>query len=227
MLDIQHRTKKDYAVSLIRDLILHGELDAGAHLNQRELAARLQISLTPVREALRQLEAEGLVAATAHRGVRVRTTDHTTLLNVYIARRLLEPYLAAKGVSRLTPADCRRAAELLNKLERAHSRADARLVRRANYDFHFLLYDKVDVTSVLDIVRKLWAQYPWDVLTEVPDRMDSSKREHQEILAAMEARDPVRAVAACEKHLLESYLDIAKYLGGPGDDPFPVPGIRS
>ena len=224
---IEYRTKKDYALALIRDLIVEGELDAGSHVRQSELAARLNISLTPVREALRQLEAEGLVAATAHRGVRVRSTNQATLRNIYIARRLLEPYVAARAVANLTPAHSRAAAEMLRKLERAHSRSDAVAVRRANYDFHFLLYDLADSQTLVDMVRKLWGQYPWDVLTEVPGRMSASKREHERILEAIQTRNATAAGFACADHLLHSYMDIARYLDGDAlDDPFPVEGVE-
>jgi len=226
MAEIQHRTKKDYALVLIRELILRGELDPGSHVHQTELATRLKISLTPVREALRQLESEGLVASIAHRGVRVRTTDQETLRNIYIGRRLIEPYVAARGVARLVAPDYRAAADLLKRLDRAHARRDASTVRKANYDFHFLLYERADVPVLLDMVRKLWGQFPWDVLTEVPDRMRSSKIEHREILAAMEKGDAAMAEEACARHLLQSYLDISSYLDGEqaGVDPFVFPG---
>jgi len=226
MTEIQHRTKKDYALALIRDLIMRGELDPGAHIRQTDLAVRLKVSLTPVREALRQLEAEGLVAATAHRGVRMATTDPSTLRNVYLARRLVEPYLAARGTAALADGDVRAAGELLRRLEAAHGRRDAGGVRSANHDFHFLLYERADAALLLQMARRLWLQFPWDVLDVVPRRMDASRREHAEILDAMLERSPGRVERACALHIAQSYADVAEYLepGMPITDPFPVAG---
>jgi DNA-binding GntR family transcriptional regulator len=223
---LRHRTKKDYALALIRDLIVAGDLDPGKRLNQTELADRLQISLTPVREALRQLEAEGLVDASAHRGVRVSTADHSSLENVYVVRRLLEPYAAARAIANLRPSDCRTAADLLRKLERASAKRDERATRKANYDFHFLLYERGELPLLVQQIRGLWARFPWDVLSAVPSRMASAREEHDAILAGMEARDPAVTAAAVDHHLARSYHDIAKHLwqDEPTTDPFLLPG---
>jgi DNA-binding GntR family transcriptional regulator len=223
---MEHRTKKDYALALIRNLIVAGKLDPGKRLNQRELAQRLQISITPVREALRQLEAEGLVDASAHRGVRVSTADHSSLANVYVVRRLLEPYAASRGTSNIKTLDSRRAGELLHKLERASARGDERGTRKANYDFHFLLYERAELPLLEQQIRGLWARFPSDVLSAVPSRMTASRDEHEAILAGMEARDPARTAAAVDRHLVRSYADIASHLWPDEQvaDPFLVAG---
>ena len=229
MAEIQHRTKKDYALALIRELIMRGELDPGAHIRQTELAERLSISLTPVREALRQLEAEGLVAATAHHGVRVRSIDHTTLRNVYIARRLVEPYLAARGVLNLQAADITEAVSLLRELDGARARDDSVGVGRANYEFHFILYQRADAAALLETAKRLWVQYPWDVLSVVPRRIEASKVEHRAILAAMREGIPASAAVACARHLVTSYIDIETYLDPDNaiEDPFPIEGFET
>lgn len=209
---MEHRTKKDYAVALIRDLIVAGELDPGERVNQSNLADRLKISLTPVREALRQLEAEGLVASSAHHGVRVSSADHSSVTNVYVVRRRLEPYAAARGTVGLKPSECRVAADLLRRLNKASDRGDARAIRKANYDFHFLLYVRAHQPFLEQLIRMLWARFPWDVLSVVPGRMNSSRVEHEEILAAMEAADPQQVANAVDRHIAKSYSDIVGYL---------------
>jgi DNA-binding GntR family transcriptional regulator len=225
-LTLRHRTKKDYALALIRDLIVAGELDPGKRLNQTELADRLQISLTPIREALRQLEAEGLVDASAHRGVRVSTADHSSLENVYVVRRLLEPYAAARATANLRPSDCRAAADLLRRLERTGGKRDERGTRKANYDFHFLLYERCDLPLLVQQIRGLWARFPWDVLSAVPNRMAASREEHHAILEGMEARDEAQTAVAVEEHLARSYRDIARHLWNdePTTDPYLISG---
>ena len=222
------QTKKDYALEAIRALIINGELDPGERLRQGDLATKLNMSLTPVREALRQLEAEGLVAGTAHRGVRVRSIELAALRNVYLSRRLVEPYLAGRGVLNVTDAEVERARGLLRDLSQARAK-NPLAVRRANYDFHFCLYEKADAPLLLDMVNKLWMMFPWDVLSVVPKRMKASAIEHRHILEAMIKRDPHTTSAACARHLAQSYVDIAQYLSPEQVvvDPFPFDAAGS
>jgi DNA-binding GntR family transcriptional regulator len=210
---MQYQTKKDFALGLIRDLIITGELENGSKLDQGELARRLQISLTPIREALRQLEAEGLVEGSAHKGVRVSSIDLESLENVYVLRRLIEPFAAAKGTPNVRADDISAAEMSLRKLERANSKSDVGGVRAANYDFHFTLYARALLPLTEYFLKLLWARFPWDVLSVVPGRIEESRREHQEIVAAMKERDAKGAALAVAKHLDHSYKAIASHLG--------------
>jgi len=209
---LQYQTKKDFALGLIRDLIISGELENGAKLDQAELARKFQISLTPVREALRQLEAEGLVLGSAHKGVRVSSIDVESLENVHVLRRLVEPFAAARATLSLGPDDAAMAAECLKRLERADSRADVLGVRAANYDFHYVLYSRTGLPLIEYVLKLLWARFPWDVLSVVPGRIKESRAEHKEILSAMESRDPAAAANAVDVHLVNSYNAIAAHL---------------
>jgi len=217
---MEYRTKKDYALALIREKIVAGELEPGTRLRLTDLARHLDISLTPVREALRQLEAEGLVAGTAHRGVRVSTADPAQLRDVYVARRLLEPYAAGCSAERLTDTDVTRARTLLEKLERSHARTDAHGIRRANYDFHFLLYARSGLPVIEQMIKTLWNRFPWDVLSVVPNRMEASKAEHERILDMMGKRDARGLRDSVEWHLCKSYEDIEAHLKAGDGDPF-------
>src|SRR5690554_4237286 len=81
-------TKLDQIVDSLRRMILSGEVERGARLRQDALAEQFSSSITPVREALRVLESEGLVVAEPHRGVRVAAVDPTRVETIYILRRL-------------------------------------------------------------------------------------------------------------------------------------------
>jgi DNA-binding GntR family transcriptional regulator len=102
-------TSAERVAGTLRAAILHGELPAGARLGEVELAERLGVSRTPVREALSRLAAEGLVDVTANRGARVATWTVAELEGVFDLRTVLEPELTAHAVPAATPAD---AAEL-------------------------------------------------------------------------------------------------------------------
>ena len=98
-------TATDRVVGTLRELILHGELAPGARLGEVELAERLGVSRTPVREALSRLAAYGLVDTAPNRGARVATWTRTELEGVFDLRTALEPQLTALAVPRATPAD--------------------------------------------------------------------------------------------------------------------------
>jgi DNA-binding GntR family transcriptional regulator len=105
-------TSAERVAGTLRAAILHGELPAGARLGEVELAERLGVSRTPVREALSRLAAEGLVDVTANRGARVATWTVAELEGVFDLRTVLEPELTAHAVPAATPAD----AEELDRL---------------------------------------------------------------------------------------------------------------
>ncbi|MPQ96601.1 FCD domain-containing protein [Modestobacter sp. I12A-02628] len=98
-------TSAERAVGTLREVILSGELPAGARLGEAELAERLGVSRTPVREALSRLAAEGLVDIVANRGARVATWTVEELEGVFELRLLLEPQLTSLAVPRATPED--------------------------------------------------------------------------------------------------------------------------
>ena len=99
-----YKSKKDLVVDVIREAILSGELEPGARLLQEDLAERLQVSSTPVREALRQLESEGILQSSPNRGVRVTEVDFGAVREIYQIRAELEALATRCAAPRLTPA---------------------------------------------------------------------------------------------------------------------------
>lgn len=112
-------TKRDRIVAEIRRLIAEGELPRGQRLQQEELAVRFQTSITPVREALRQLEAEGLLMAQPNRGVRVADADFERVKFTYIQRRLIEPYAMRRAARHVSPRDLDQAGALVEAMQAA------------------------------------------------------------------------------------------------------------
>src|SRR5262245_2032870 len=114
------KTKKDTIVEELREAILSGELEPGERLRQDKLAARYRVSSTPVREALRELEAEGVLDHLPRRGVRVVDVNQTTLRDmreIYLIRGALEALATRMGVSYLNTAHVQRMKALLHDME--------------------------------------------------------------------------------------------------------------
>ena len=216
-----HLTKRDLIVDRLRRMILAGELARGARLPQDELAARFGSSITPVREALRALEAEGLVVSEPHRGTRVAAVDLEQVKGTYVVRRLVEAYAVRRATTRLSLRDLRRAAELLEECERASAEQDAARARQANRDFHFVLYDRCGIPSLARQVAALWAAFPWDLVLSTPGRAAESTAEHRAILAAVRAGDPDAAAEAVEAHIAHGFAALTARMAPDGvPDPF-------
>ena len=208
--------KRDRIVDELRRRILAGTLPRGARLPQDELARDFGASSTPVREALRLLEAEGLVVAEPHRGVRVAGVDLAQVTATYVVRRLIESYAMRRATLRLSRRDLARARDLL---ERAP--VDPAAARDRNRAFHFLLYDRCGMPELVERIAAMWQAFPWDLMLDSDDRAAASHREHLDLLAALETGDPDAAAAATERHLSNGFAAIRRQLtGGEGPDPF-------
>lgn len=204
-------------------MIADGELARGRRMQQDMLAERFNTSITPVREALRLLEAEGLLVSEPHRGVRVAEANYDRVKTVYQLRRLVEPYAMRRAARRLSARDLDSAAEMLDAMEDAAARGHRQLLSDTNRHFHFQFYSRAGNAGLTDEIELLWQQFPWDVLQVVTHRAAEVAREHQEILAAARAGDGEALARATESHLSRSFLGLARHLTGQDvADPFDI-----
>lgn len=187
----------------LRAAIMSGALAAGAPIRQEELAAQYQVSRMPVREALRQLEAEGLVLIYPNRGAFVATLDPRDIREIYEIRMLLECDALRRAVPALTPAVIERATELLKQLDSAQETSNWGALDEA---FHATIYAPVDRPRLLDLITTLRRQVTqfYYVVTPLERYRARSQDEHRQILAACAAGDVAGAVAALEAHLHNS-----------------------
>ena len=154
------RTKKDLIADELKQLIGTGELARGARIQQDEIAARFATSITPVREALRQLEAEGLLVSEPHRGVRVAETSLDEVKGVYVARRLLEPYAAQRATLRVSRRDLDRADALTEEMATASAAGDHAAVSAANAEFHRLFNERCGIPALTRTITASGSRSP-------------------------------------------------------------------
>jgi len=208
-------TKRDQIVDELRRQILSGELARGERMPQDDLARQFSASITPVREALRQLEAEGLIVSEPHRGVRVAAVDVDQVTATYVVRRLTETFAMRRATLRLSRRDLAQARRLLD------TDADGLSTRDRNREFHFLFYDRCGMPALTERIAGMWQAFPWDLMLDSADRAAQSHAEHLAILTAVEDGDPDRVAAATEMHLRNGFSAIRSRLAGsPGPDPF-------
>ncbi len=192
-------SKTDMVAALIRELIFKGELHAGEQLRQRDLAQRFQVSQTPVREAMRRLESEGLVLGDTHRGFTVVEADEGRTEENFQIRAALES-LGASLAARKIDASGIQQLEILNAQMKALPDDDQRYAE-LNREFHFMLYQHAHSPLLMSLMRLLWASLhggPRVVRTHA-----QSVQQHEEILAALRAADASAASALTYQHIME------------------------
>jgi DNA-binding GntR family transcriptional regulator len=191
-------SKTDLVAALIRELIITGELAAGQQLRQRDLAQRFRVSQTPVREAMRRLESEGLVRGDTHRGFTVVEPDDGPVEENFQIRAALESLGAALAARKIDAEGIGRLRELNDRM-RALADGDARYPD-LNREFHFTVYEYAGSPLLLTLMRLLWASLQGG--PRVSRTHAESARQHDAILAALKAGDADAASAQTYQHIM-------------------------
>ena len=191
-------SKTDLVAALIRELIITGELDPGEQLRQRDLAQRFGVSQTPVREAMRRLESEGLLVCDTHRGFTVVASDEGRVEENLQIRAALES-LGASLAARKIDADGLARLRDLNEQMRALADDDPSYAE-LNREFHFTVYEYARSPLLLTLMRLLWASLHGG--PGVSRSRAESVRQHDEILTALSEGDAARASAQTYQHIM-------------------------
>jgi DNA-binding GntR family transcriptional regulator len=194
-LDLGHDT---YA--RLKEAIRDGTFKVGERLTELEVAERLKVSRTPVREAMHRLEADGLLSYEPRRGVTVTRPDHQMIVELYVMREALEGTAAALAAQHASSIEVAALAELIGR--EAEHLGDGAELSRINQQVHRLLYFAAHNRYLLRSLSALA-----DTMTLLPtmlgdaERAKESHTEHLRLLAAIQARDPAAAEAAARAHL--------------------------
>lgn len=199
--EFQYKSKTEVVRQFILAKIHSGDIQPGQRLRQDQIAEQLGVSSTPVREALRRLEADGLVTYVPNKGVRVRDADRPEVHEAYPIRVLLEGYAARLACTRLTDADLELLHSLLRKMVSAHEKGDLRACSALNDRWHVIIYRVAGSRLLEKTIRNLWTTCPWDTITSIPERARVSIDEHEQILSTFIARDPDAAEKAMSNHI--------------------------
>lgn len=201
---LARHTLTDAALVVLRDRILAGEWAAGAPLRQEALAAELGVSRIPLREALRRLEAEGLVTISAHRGAVVAPLPVAELSELFELRALIEADLARRAVPRLTAHDDAAMKQYAAAFERAVAEGDITAWGEANRRFHFALYAPASRPQTLETLVRLHARSDRFLRLQLTLTRGTQRaiREHRAIAAAARARDTVQTVKLIREHII-------------------------
>jgi DNA-binding GntR family transcriptional regulator len=204
-----------YVAEALRDAINSGRLEDGAVLNQVEIAELFNVSRVPVREAMRLLEAEGLIEAAAHRSPIVRTLSPERVAEIYELRALIEGHLVAAATPNVDKPTLARLSELNREMGREE---DHRRWLELNADFHRTLYAparKVESLEVLDQLRTRAERYVqmWSGGRGVR-RGAAAVREHARIVRLVRDGDAEGARAEVMAHIDHTRAAVMRLKGG-------------
>ncbi|MFW6033569.1 MAG: GntR family transcriptional regulator [bacterium] len=195
------RTAHEYVRDSLRVSILRGSLRGGTRLVQADLAQELGVSTTPVREALRDLAAEGLITLDAHRGAIVKRLDYDELVEIHDLARILEPEamkLAAKADDK---SFLDQASNLAAQME---AESDVGRWVDLNRQFHEVLVSEVGNKRMLEILRSLrnaTAPYVGMALQQHDYRRGAANKHHWELIEALRAGEGKRAAKLAVEHV--------------------------
>jgi len=207
---MEFRTKQDQVAEILRERIIAGAYRRGEKLKQADIAAELGVSITPVREALHILEAEGYVTGISHKGLIVPELVAEQALETYELRLVLERELTAHAVARITREKLAELRLIQRDVVEAHRAGDRHAVRTANYRFHFRLYALADRPQTLQFVRVLWAKYPFTVQDMPASRTDRMRGEHERFLERVAAGDVEGATEAMVAHIRSGWRELTE-----------------
>jgi len=204
-----HRQLRSKVADRLRAEVLQGQLKPGEWLRQERLAAEQGVSQTPVREALRQLAAEGLVEHVPYRGIRVVEFSIEDVEDLYSARAVLEGKAARFAAVNITDDELRSMRELFDRMCRCKTPDDLVEYRDLNRRFHAAIFNASRRAFLVRTLAQIWSAFPtmlWSnvprVATEsVPERDEPDIEEHTAILVALERHDPDAAERAVRRHI--------------------------
>jgi len=200
---VRHRTMAEAALERLREAIIMGELTPGTPLRLEDLARQLGMSISPIREAVRQLEALGLAEHVPHHGAKVMRLDVEELRELFSIRLALEGMAVRRAADLFEEADAANARAHLSAYDEARHRGDIRAAVRAHGAFHFALYEAARSQWLLRLIRPAWdsCERYRPVLLAEGTLQDRHEELDVELLAACVAHEPDRAAQALHDHL--------------------------
>lgn len=203
---------RDVVFQTLRQAILKGELEPGERLMEIQLAERLGVSRTPVREAIRKLELEGLVVMVPRKGAEVASITEKNVRDVLEVRKALEELAVTLACQRMDESQFRQFDEQNQIFEKALEAGDLTEIARLDVDFHEVIYMATGNERLQQMLNNLREQMYRYRMEYIKDERQRSKliKEHCEIAEAIKARDIERAKSAIRLHIDNQETTVSK-----------------
>jgi DNA-binding GntR family transcriptional regulator len=208
---LQTVTKAEAVYIETRSRILKGTLAPGSAVNQEALAAELGVSITPLREALRRLEMEGLIRVEAHRTMSITPLTSRELDEMYAIRTQLDPFAAGLAAVNVSEAQL----EVIDRLARQRAATDPVLQLERNRGFHRAVYSSCGNNALINLLEQLWDRtdrYRLILIREELLHRSTSQQDHIDLAQALAARKADLAAGLMRAHIERSHARIASVM---------------
>ena len=198
-----YKPLRELVFESLREAILSQQLEPGERMMEIQLAEEMGVSRTPVREAIRKLELEGLVVMIPRKGAYVAGLSLKDVAEVFEIRRVLEGLAAELAVDRITDDELENLERYLVKIAEDIERSDLNKVVETDTDFHTLLYQASRNQRLAQIINNLREQIQRFRATSLshPGRMKEALEEHRKIVEAISSRDSETARRLAQEHI--------------------------
>jgi DNA-binding GntR family transcriptional regulator len=196
----------------VRKRIFNGDYAAGQYVRLDQLAAELGVSVTPVREALFGLRAEGLLDQQPHRGFVVLPVTRRDITDVSDVQAHIGGELAARAAANITDDQLRELDEIQHQLEAAYTADDEERAVRLNHEFHRAINVAADSPKLAQLMYQITRYAPESVFPTVSGWPAESTRHHRAVLAALAKRDEDLARTAMAEHLAAGAVPMIEHL---------------
>ena len=215
MTKIHYKTRTEHVLELIKEDILSGTLKSGEPLRQSNLADKYQVSRIPIREALLQLEAQGLVRVEAHKGAIVTEISLEEIDELFQLRAILEPHILTFAIPKMTKDCFTQCDVILTKLENAlDNKKNIDQWSEFNYEYHQCLYKQAELPHTLDLIDTLNTRSDRYIRLQLlyTDGINKAEQEHRELLHLCEKGKSKEAQHLLSNHILAASVAIKKFL---------------
>ena len=196
----------------VRSRVFDGTYAAGEYVRLDQLAAELGISVTPVREALFELRAEGLLAQQPHRGFVVLPVTGRDITDVSDVQAHIGGELAARAATNITDEQVRELEAIQTQLEDAYASDDHERAVRLNHDFHRAINVAADSPKLAQLMSQITRYAPESVFPIVAGWPKRSMKDHRRVVAALAKRDAEQARVAMSEHLAAGAAPLIDHL---------------
>lgn len=219
---LTHKQLRHVVTEQIRQAILDGQIKPGEWLRQERLAQEFGVSQMPIREALKELAAEGLVEHIPYRGVRVVEFTAEDVEDLYAQRCFLEARAARAAASRISEETVAQLRELVAQMRSHLADEDLPLYRELNRQFHQLIAQASGRQYLIRTLNQLWANFPnmlWANFPQTarssnPERTPQDVLQHEAIVEALARHDEEAAERLMREHIESAGKDLASTVRG-------------
>ena len=205
---------RDVVFNTLREAILKGELQPGERLMELQLAAKLGVSRTPIREAIRMLEQEGLAVTIPRKGAEVAKMTLKDMEDVLEVREALDELAAQIACTKMNEQQMAELIRIKDEFEKNTDSSDVKLIAETDEKFHDIIYESTDNAKLVVLLNNLREQIYSNRVEYLKnkDNYPALIQEHEEIVEALKAHDKDKVTEAMHKHVMNQAMAVKEVI---------------